>query len=149
MRSFLQRLGAASPLVPALGYAAVAWLANVVATLAPEQPLILLAVLLLWAISGVLFLVIVIWFRTDDWLAAGFLISITLLLSAWVGNLMAEVIAQRSVAPAIAGAAGMLLGVVIRGVIGVPVFGGLVALLRWLTRKPRPPRGRAQGAPAA
>jgi hypothetical protein len=87
-----------------------------------------------------MFLVVVIWFRDDDWLAAGFLISLTLLVSAWIGNIVAEVIAERSVAPAIVGAPAMFLGVVLRGAIGVPVFGGVVALLRWLTRRGGPTR---------
>lgn len=149
MRSSLQRLGAASPLVLALGYATVALLANLVATVAPEQPLLILLVLLAWAVAGFIFLVVVIWFRDDDWLAAGFLISLTLLLSAWIGNITAEVVVQRSVAPAIAGAPAMFLGVVIRGGIGVPVFGGIVALLRWLTRKPPERRRPVRTTPAA
>ena len=145
MRSFLQRMGAASPLVPAAAYSAVAVVANLIATLAPEQPLLLLIALLGWATAGVLFLVTVTWFRTDDWLAAGFLIAITFLVSSAVSNIVAAVIVQRSVGPAIAGAPGMMLGVVIRGVIGVPVFGGVVALMRWLTLRWR----SSPGAPAA
>ena len=140
VRGFLERLGAGSPLVPALGYAVAAIVANLVATVAPDQPLLLVLALLLWAVAGLMFFVVVTWFRSDDWLAAGFLISLTLLLGAWVGNLVADVIVQRSVAPAILAAPAMFLGVVVRGAIGIPVFGGLVALLRGLTPKPPPPR---------
>ena len=150
MRTAFERLGAASPLVPALGYAAVAGLANLVTTVAPEQPpLLVVAALLAWAAAGVTFLIVVIWFRDDDWLAAGFLISVTLLVSAWLGNIAAEVVTLRSVAPVIVGAPAMFLGVLLRGAIGIPIFGGIVALLRRLTRKGRPPRRRAGNAPAA
>ena len=149
MRTAFERLGAASPLVPALGYAAVAGLANLVTTVAPEEPLLLVAALLAWAAAGVTFLIVVIWFRDDDWLAAGFLISVTLLVSAWIGNIAAEVVRLQSVAPVIVGAPAMVLGVMLRGAIGIPIFGGIVALLRRLTRKGRPPRRRAGNAPAA
>jgi hypothetical protein len=152
MRAFLHRVAAASPLVPALGDTAVAWLVNLVAPLAPQAWAVLLPALLLWVAAGVLFFVVVIWFRDDDWLAAGFLLAVTFLLSAWTGDLLAAVVTQGSLAPALLAAPGILLGVTLRAVIGVPLLGGLVALLRWLTRRRRPAAGSPRttsGAPPA
>jgi hypothetical protein len=142
-------VGAASALVPALAYTAAAWLANLVATLAPGEPLLVGPALLLWAAAGALLFVVVVWFRDDDWLVAGFILSVTLLLSAWVGNALAESLVQRSLAPALFAAPGMFLGVVVRAALSVPLLGGLVALLRWLTRKLRPARPATPRAPAA
>lgn len=149
MRALLQRIAAASPLLPALLYTATAWLANLVATLAPNSVALLLPAILLWAIVGVMFVVVVTWFRTDDWLAAGFLLGLTLILSGWTANLLAEAVTQRSIVPVIFGAPAMVLGVVVRAVISVPVLGGGVALLRWIGRLVRPAQRPAAGAPRA
>jgi hypothetical protein len=134
MRALLRRLAVASPLVPALIYAATACLANVVATLAPKHsPLIVLAAIL-WLVVALVFLTVVVWYRDDDWLAAGFLLGITLLLSAWSGDVVAQSITLGSIGPALLAAPAMMFGIIIRALIGVPLLGGLVALLRWITR---------------
>lgn len=138
MRALLRRVAAASPLVPALAYTASAWLANVAATLAPGSPWLLLPVALLWVVTGLLFVVVVTWFRDDDWLSAGFLLGVTLLLSAWTGDVLADAVRDGSILPALASAPGILFGVVIRGVVTVPLLGGIVAALRWATRRGRP-----------
>jgi len=137
MRIFLQRVADASPLVPALGYTAAVWFASLVGTLAAQTWVLLLAALGLWVAAGLLLFIVVIWFRDDDWLAAGFLLAMTLLLSAWTGDLLAVVVKGRSLGPAVLAAPGILLGVVLRTVLGVPIMGGLVASLRWLTHRRR------------
>jgi len=137
MRIFLQRVADASPLVPALGYTAAVWFASLVGTLAAQTWVLLLAALGLWVAARLLLFIVVIWFRDDDWLAAGFLLAMTLLLSAWTGDLLAVVVKERSLGPAVLAAPGILLGVVLRTVLGVPIMGGLVASLRWLTHRRR------------
>jgi len=149
MRALLRRLGSMSPLVPALSYTATAWLANVVATVAPTHHGLVVLAVLVWLAAALVCLIVVVWFRDDDWLAAGFLLGMTLLLSSWTANVLAQVIMQRSVAPALFSAPGMLLGVILRGVVGVPLLGGLVALLRWLTQVIRGARRVPADAPPA
>ncbi len=138
MRALLRRAGAASPLVPALIYTAATWLANGVATLAPTNVLLVALTALIWLVVGLVFLIVVVWVRDDDWLAAGFLLGVTLLLSSWTADIVAECITKGSLVPVLFAAPRMLLGTVVRGIISVPVLGGLVALLRWLTRLIRP-----------
>jgi len=149
MRAILKRIAAGSPLLPALIYTAAAWLANTTATLAPTSELLVALTALIWLAVGLLFFIVVVWFRDDDWLAAGFLLGVTLLLSGWSANVLAESITNRSLVPVLFAAPGMLLGVVIRGIISVPVLGGLVALLRWLTGLIRPVRRPPASAPRA
>ena len=152
MRDFLRRVAAASPLVPALASTAAVWLANLIGVLAPRMWGLLLAALGVWIAAALLLVVVVVWFRDDDWLAAGFLLAMTLLLSGWPADILTAVVTQGSLAPALLAAPGVLLGVVVRGVVGVPLLGGVVALLWWLTlrrRAPaRPPRA-ASGRPPA
>jgi hypothetical protein len=148
MRALLQRVAGGSPLLPAMIYTAAVWLANLVATVAPDSVALLLPALLVWAVLGILLVVVVTWFRTDDWLSAGFLLGLTLILSGWSADVLAEAVKQGSLVPALFAAPGMLLGVMIRAIISVPALGGLVALLRWVTRLVRPARQRpAPGAP--
>jgi hypothetical protein len=149
MRAFLQRIAVRSPLLPALIYTAAAWLANIAATFAPANLALVALTALVWLTVALLFLTIVVWFRDDDWLAAGFLLGVTLLLSSWTADVLVEVIRQRSVVPALFAAPGILFGLVVRGIISVPVLGGIVALLRWLTRLIRPARRPPAGAPPA
>lgn len=141
--ALLGRLGAASPLVPALAYAGAALAASLVARLAPARPGIVAAALALWAAAGLLLFVVVTWYRDDDWLAAGFLLALTLLLGGWAADLIAEGVAARSVGGAVFAAAGALLPVLLRAAITVPMAGAIVTVARWVTRRvqrwrPRP-----------
>lgn len=149
MRPLLERLGAASPLVLALTYAGSTWLLGLSVTIFPAAWLFHALVLLAWAAAGLLLLVVVVWYRDDDWLAAGFLLSLTLLLSAWTGDILAEVVVERSVAPAILKAPGMFLGVALRALVGIPALGGVVAFLRWVTRRLRPAPPTRSEVPSA
>ncbi len=132
--------------MPAVAYTAAAWTANLAATLAPDAWALLLATFVLWLFAGLLFFAVVVWFRDDDWLAAGFLLGVTLLLSAWTSDVLAQAVVARSIVPAVFAAPGALLAVIVRGVIGVPLLGGLVALLRWVTRKWRSMRRSPQSS---
>ena len=146
LRSALRRAGAASPLVPALLYAGAIVVANLLGGLAPDSVPAAILVLLLWAAATLFLFVVVTWYRDDDWLAAGFLIGVTITLSAWVADALLGVLATGSLGGAILGAAGATLALIVRGVILVPLCGGAVALARWLTRRRR---AATPGAPPA
>ena len=143
-----RRVGRASPLVPAMGYAAVVIVTNLAIGLAPKNLAVLGVGLLLWLLAGIAFFVIVTWYRDDDWLAAGFLLGLTLLLSGWAANLVATTVATRSIGGALFASPGLLLGLALWGVVVVPLCGGAVALARWVTRHVRARAARsATGAP--
>ena len=149
-RTLMRRVAGTSPLVPALTYTATVWLANVFATFAPQAIALNAFTILLWLATGLLFLVLVVWFRDDDWLAAGFLLGLTLLLSSWTADVVTQIITHRSLVPALFAAPGMLFGVFLRGLVSVPALGGLVAFLRWVTRhKPiAAPRAETSNTPS-
>ena len=136
-RSALRRLGDASPLAPAGGYVGAAILANVGITLLPEQPVVVVLALLLLLVAGVLLFIVVTWYRDDDWLAAGFLLAVTVMLGAWIADAVAEAVSQGSIAAVVFAAPGAMLAFVVRSVVSVPVAGGIITLARWVTRRRR------------
>jgi hypothetical protein len=146
LRALLKRTKDASPMVPALGYTAVLTLVNVAAGLAPKNVLVALMGFLVWLVAVVLLFVIVTWYRDDDWLAAGFLLGLTLILGAIVADIIGKTVLTHSVADAMFAAAGAPLAVFVRALITVPLCGGVVALARWLTRlvRPQPPSNTAR-----
>lgn len=135
--------GELSPLVLAATYAGTSIGLNLMMGLAPESVVLAFLVLLLWLVATVVFFIVVTWFRTDDWLASGFLLGVTSILSVIVGNAIALAIAERSVAPLVTAAPSAFLAVLTRGIIAVPLAGGAVAAGRWMTttkiegRRPR------------
>ena len=148
--ALLRRLGAASPLAPALVYASAALAGSLALRFGPDRPAVRGAALVFWGAAGLLLFVVVTWYRDDDWLAAGFLLALTLLLGGWAADVIAEGVAARSIGGAVFAAAGAGLRVLARAVVTVPAAGGVVALARWVSRRlrawaPRP----VTGAPPA
>ena len=148
LRSQLRRLGAGSPLTPALAYTAVVVVANLLAspldhTVHPARALL---ALLMLAAAWVFLFVIITWYRDDDWLAAGFLLVVTLMLGAFVADSVVEIVRDRSVGATLLKVPGMLLAFVVRTVIGAPIAGGIITLARRLTGRgrPGPPRRPAR-----
>jgi hypothetical protein len=133
IRRSLKRLGEASPMVPAVLYTVATLIAEASGRLVPKTRVPAVLALLLWLAALIMLWVVVTWYRDDDWLAAGFLVGLTILLGAMIARVLVSTVVDRSPAQALFQAPGAMLGVMIRGVITVPVCGGLIALARWLT----------------
>jgi hypothetical protein len=95
--NLLRRAGSASPLVPALTYGGVLSVANLLLGLAPNNVVVALLSLLAWVAAGLFLFVVVTWYRDDDWLAAGFLLGLSVVLGALVADVIARVVATGSV----------------------------------------------------
>lgn len=148
VRALLTRAGQRSPLLPAGLYVGALTLANLATTLAPGSALVALATGLLWLAAVIALVVIVTWYRDDDWLAAGFLIGLAVLVGELVATLAISIVSTRSLGPALFSAVGSVSAVFVRAIILVPLSGGCVALARWITRRLRR-RPRVPAAPAA
>lgn len=116
-------------------YCVVLTLVNVLASIAPESIIAALVVVLVWLAAAVLLFVIVTWFRDDDWLAAGFLLGLTLLVSAVVSDTVVFTVKTGSIAGAVFQAGTASMRVLIRAIILVPLSGGVVALARWISAR--------------
>jgi hypothetical protein len=118
-------------------------LVNVLATIASDSILAAFVVLLVWLAAAILLFVIVTWFRDDDWLAAGFLLGLTLLVSAVVSDTVVFTIKTGSIAGAVFQAGTASMRVLVRAIVLVPLSGGAVALARWITERVGRRRARA------
>jgi hypothetical protein len=143
----LRRAGAASPMVPALVYTATLAAANLAIGLAPGNVAVAAGALLAWALAALFLGVVVTWYRDDDWLAAGMVVGLTVLVGALAADAVASTLLTGSIGHAVFTAAGASLGLLVRAVVLVPVSGGAVALARWATARLRRPR-RAAAPPA-
>jgi hypothetical protein len=132
--NLLRRAGSASPLVPALTYGGVLSVANLLLGLAPNNVVVALLSLLAWVAAGLFLFVVVTWYRDDDWLAAGFLLGLSVVLGALVADVIARVVATGSVGEAVFVGASASMALLVRAVIFVPVCGGVVTVARWATR---------------
>ena len=130
----LRRVGAASPLVPALTYGVALAAANLLLTLAPTNLAAGLLAVVAWAVAALFLFVVVIWYRDDDWLAAGFLLGLSLVLSGVIADLISRTVVTHSIADAVFMAAGASMGLLVRAIILVPLCGAIVAAMRWATR---------------
>jgi hypothetical protein len=137
----LRKAGNGSPLIAPAVYVGGLILSNTAAALASSM-LALLITLAIWPAVSLFLFVVVTWFRDDDWLAAGFLIGIPVLLGGFVADIVAQTVVGLSVGAAVLGAPGAILAVGLRSLIFVPLCGGVVALARWSTK-----RVRRRGAP--
>lgn len=139
IRSVLRRAGAASPTVPAGIYVGVLSAASLGIALAPRSALVAAVGVLLWLAALVCFGVVVTWYRDDDWLAAGFLLGVTILMGGFVADLLTSIVEARSVGPAIFTAAGAVPKLLVRALLLVPLCGAGVWLARWITARVRRP----------
>src|SRR5436189_6194747 len=101
LTNLLRRVGAASPLVPALTYAGVLSVANTVTALVPGSLLIGVIGLLAWLTALLFLFVVVTWFRDDDWLSAGFLLGLTILVGGLAADVVARTVATHELADAV------------------------------------------------
>ena len=133
IRTLLQRLGAVSPLALWAAYAGSITVLKMVAEILPPTPIgsTLLALLSLMLI-GLLFTTVT-WFRNDDWLAAGVLMSLVFYATFAIQALI-FVLSEGGIGPAAIWSAVSAGGAILYAIIFAPLAGGLVALARWLTR---------------
>lgn len=132
--TLLRRAGSASPLVPALTYGGVLTVANLLLGLAPNNVVVVLLSLLAWVAAALFLFVVVTWYRDDDWLAAGFLLGLSVVLGGLVAEVIARVVATGSLGEAVFVAASASMALLVRAVIFVPLCGGVVTVARWTTR---------------
>lgn len=126
----LTRVGQSSPLVPALSYFVVLILTHLATWLAPELALVRLVAVALWLLTALLVFVTVTWYRADDWLAAGFLLGMTMLLSAWVDFLLLRTLATGALADALVWSVAAPLTLLFRALLVVPIWGAAVVVAR-------------------
>lgn len=121
--------------MPALGYGACVLVSTLLLAADAENLLLASIGVLLYGAALLTFFVIVTWYRDDDWLAAGFLFGITTMLAGAVAGVVVGVLETGSIGGAIVTAVGMLMAVVVRSILAVPIAGGIIALVRSITRK--------------
>jgi hypothetical protein len=147
LRNLLRRAGAASPLVPAVTYGGILAVATLLIALAPENAAVALLAFLAWLAAALFLFVVVTWYRDDDWLAAGFLIGLSLLLGGLAADLVTRTVQTRSLGEAVFSSASASMALLVRALILVPVCGGVVAGARWITRAVRKRSASESGAP--
>jgi hypothetical protein len=151
--ALLQRAGKASPLVPAIGYVAVLTVAKLVSSLLPKSGFVAFLAVLVWFAALLLLFAVVTWIRDDDWLAAGFLLGLTILIGGVFADVVARTITSASIADAVFTGAGLSLGLLLRAIVIVPLCGGIVILVRmgteWLMGELGRPVAPFAGTPAA
>jgi hypothetical protein len=134
LRELFRRVGSASPLVPAAIYTVAVTLGNLATTLAPHNALLVLAGFLLWLVGSLFVFIVVTWYRDDDWLAAGFLLGVTILVGNLIASIVAGIVTTGSIGEAVFTAASASMALFVRALILVPLCGGIVTAARWLGR---------------
>ena len=134
LRLALQRLGAASPLVLWAAFTACIAVLMVMGTMVegnvPGETVVnILAVF----VFGLLFVTIT-WFRSDDWLAAGVLLTLVV-YATFAMQMLLLILLHGDIGPAALLGAVTVGGAIIYAIILAPIAGGLIALARWLTRE--------------
>ncbi len=135
LKTTFAELGKASPLALAAGYGGILLLVNIIGAIWPAAVLSALLVIIVWLAASVGFFIVVAWYRDEDWLAAGFLLGVPSILSGLLAAVVVEAVRVGSIAPLIVGAPTAFLALLVRGIIVVPLFGGAVALARWITAR--------------
>jgi len=132
----LARLGRRSPLALALVYTATVLLPYALRPLAAGPALVpaSLAAALLWIAVTLLLFAVVAWGRTDDALAAGVLLGVTIALGGLAARVLVEMVRARSVGPGLLLFMASLIPLFVRTVVLVALCTALVWAARRLTR---------------
>ena len=129
--------GLGSALLAAVAYTVIRILAKLITALAPTSAMLALLGALMWLAAAFYLFVVVTWQRDDNWLAAGLLMGLSLLIGALIADFIAGVVDMSSVSAAALATTNALIGLVLRALILVPLSGGLTAGARWLTSELR------------
>jgi hypothetical protein len=127
------RLGAVSPIALGVFYTVCVLAVTAIGNLVPVSILGTAVVIISsMVVFGVLF-VTVTWFRDDDWLAAGVLMTLVVYAATALQGL-SVILFKGGIGPAALYGAVTAGGAIIYAIIMAPIAGGLVALARRLTR---------------
>ena len=137
LTTLLRKAGDGSPLVAPAVYVVGLIVSNTAATALAPNVVSVLIMLAIWPAVSVFLFVVVTWFRDDDWLAAGFLIGIPVLLGGFIADVVAQTVVGLSVGAAVLRAPTVILAIGIRSIIVVPFCGGAVTLARLITKRIR------------
>ena len=137
LTSLLRKAGNGSPLIAPAVYVVGLILSNTAATALAPNTLSTLIMLAIWPAVSLFLFIVVTWFRDDDWLAAGFLIGIPVLLGGFIADVVAQTVVGLSVGAAVLRAPSVILAVGIRSIVFVPFCGGVVTLARLITKRVR------------
>jgi hypothetical protein len=136
IRTALQKLGSTSPIVLGAVYTISSSVVTVIDAVIPENAAgSALVAILFTTVLGLLF-VTVTWFREDDWLAAGVLMTL-IMYAALAAQAFLLILLRGGIGPAAIWTAVTVSGAIIYAILSAPVIGGLVALARKLTRESR------------
>ena len=140
LRDIFQRAGAARPIVPGATYAAATIASEAMLALAPENPWVALVAVVLWLAASLFLFIVVTWFRNDDWLEAGLIIGLSVVIGGTFAQAVGMSITERSIGAillVLTANPGMFLLVIVRLLILVPLSGGAVTLAR-IVKRPTP-----------
>jgi hypothetical protein len=137
LTALLRKAGNGSPLVAPVVYVAGLIVSNTAAAAVAPNIVSVLIMLAIWPAVSLFLFVVVTWFRDDDWLAAGFLIGIPVLLGGFIADIVAQTVVGLSVGAAVLRAPSAILVVGLRSIIFVPFCGGVVTLARSITKRVR------------
>jgi hypothetical protein len=138
LRTLLQKSGSTSPIALGALYTLSVVVLTAIDALMGENPAV--SAIVVFLSIGVLCLLFatVTWFRDDDWLAAGVLITLSL-YAAMAAQGFLLVLLRGGIGPAALWSAVTVGGAIIYAILMAPVVGGLVVLARRLTREWRVP----------
>lgn len=125
--------GLGSALVAAGAYTVIRVFSKILTALAPTSAILGLLGALMWLGAALYLFVVITWQRDDNWLAAGILMGVSLLVGALVADFISGVVDTSSVTGAVLATTSASVGLVLRTLIIVPLSGGLTAGARWLT----------------
>ena len=125
--------GLGSALVAAVAYTVIRILAKLLTAFMPTSVVLALLGALMWLGAALYLFVVVTWQRDDNWLAAGLLVGVSLLIGALIADFVASVVDTSSVSGAALATSSAVVGLLLRTAVIVPLSGGLTAGARWLT----------------
>ena len=138
VRLALKRIGSASPIVLVTAYTFSVLVVTGIHEIVRGSIAGSMFITILIGIVLSLLFVTVTWFRDDDWLAAGVLMTLTIYSGVAVQGLLL-VVFRGGIGPAALWSAVTVGGAIVYAIIFAPIAGGLVALARKLTRNLRAP----------
>ena len=125
--------GLGSALVAAVAYTVIRILAKLLTALGPTSAILALLGALMWLGAALYLFIVLTWQRDDNWLAAGILMGVSLLLGAVIADFVTSVVDTSSVSAAALATGSAAVGLLLRTLVIVPLSGGLTAGARWLT----------------
>ena len=121
-------------MVPALTYFVVLILTDLATWLTPGLAIVRVLAVILWLLTALLVVITETWYRDDNWLAAGFLLGMTMLLSAWIAFVLFRTLVTGALVDALVWSVAAPLTLLLRAVLVVPLWGAAVVIARRISR---------------